>query len=290
MAIVASSAFGALSLVCQAHADVKRAEKLTWPVSLFILVIGDSGERKTTCDGFFVTAVREYQEQQAKAIKPDLERHDAEMDTWSAERNGILEAIKAAGKSGKSTDDLRASLAQPQHDKPEAPSVPRLLLGDETPENLTWRLAKQWPSAGVVIRTHQEAADGRNGDAGRRRKDSAIGAASTDVLTTRPWATPRQRSFTGKCARRQVAAAEAVAAADAERPRERDRDLGHFGAHLVYVFKYAFGLGVHDVAVFGGDQSARRAMQEARVQAILQPGQALADKGVGYAQFARGGG
>ncbi len=148
--MVASSALAALSLASQAHVDVKRAEKLSGPTSLFLLTIGDSGERKSTCDGFFVTAIREYQEQQAEAAKPEIERHQAEMDAWTAERNGILEAIKAAAKSGKSTDDLRASLAQLQHDKPEAPRVPRLLLGDETPENLAWRLARQWPSAGVI--------------------------------------------------------------------------------------------------------------------------------------------
>lgn len=148
--MVVSSALGALSLACQAHVDVKRAEKLTGPTSLFLLTIGDSGERKSTCDGFFVTAIRDYQEQQAEAMKPAIERHQAEMDAWTAERNGILEAIKAAGKSGKSTDDLRASLAQLQHAKPESPRVPRLLLGDETPENLAWRLAREWPSEGVV--------------------------------------------------------------------------------------------------------------------------------------------
>lgn len=148
--MVVSSALGALSLACQAHVDVKRAEKLTGPASLFQLTIGDSGERKSTCDGFFITAIRDYQEQQAAAMKPDIERHQADMDAWSAERNGILEAIKAAGKSGKATADLRASLEQLQHEKPEAPRVPKLLLGDETPENLAWRLAREWPSAGVI--------------------------------------------------------------------------------------------------------------------------------------------
>jgi len=148
--MVASSALGALSLACQAHIDAKRAEKLHGPVGLFLLTIANSGERKSTCDGFFVTAIRDYQEQQAEAMKPAIERHQAEMDAWTAERNGILEAIKAAAKSGKSADDLRASLAHLQHAKPESPRVPRLLLGDETPENLAWRLAREWPSAGVV--------------------------------------------------------------------------------------------------------------------------------------------
>lgn len=57
--LVASSALAALSLAIQAHADAKRAEKLTGPVSLFLLTIADSGERKSTCDGFFTKAIRE---------------------------------------------------------------------------------------------------------------------------------------------------------------------------------------------------------------------------------------
>ena len=150
LAMVVSSALGALSLACQAHVDIKRAEKLTGPASLFLLTIGDSGERKSTCDQFFMTAIRDYQTEQAEAMKPEIERHEAQLDAWTAERNGVLEKIKAVAKSGRPTDDLRATLTQIQHSKPEAPRVPTLLLGDETPENLAWRLARKWPSAGVI--------------------------------------------------------------------------------------------------------------------------------------------
>ena len=153
LAMVVSSALGALALACQAHVDVKRAERLEGPVGLFLLTLGDSGERKTTCDAFFATAIRQYQDEQAEAMKPAIERHESDIDAWNAERNGMLEAIKAAGKTpgkGKPIDELRANLAQLQHDKPEEPRVPRLLLGDETPENLAYGLAKRWPSAGVI--------------------------------------------------------------------------------------------------------------------------------------------
>ena len=148
--MVASSALAALSLATQAHLDAKRAERLQGPVGLFLLTIADSGERKSTCDGFFTSAIRQYQEEQAEAMKPALERHKADLDAWVAERDGVLSAIKDAGKKGKPTDKLRVDLAEIQRDKPEAPRVPRLLLGDETPENLAWGLAKHWPSAGVV--------------------------------------------------------------------------------------------------------------------------------------------
>jgi hypothetical protein len=153
--MVASSALAALSLAAQAHVDAKRAERLQGPVGLFLLTIADSGERKSTCDGFFVSAIRQYQEEQAEAMKPTIKEYQAAIAAWEAERDGIISAIKQAGKTakpvnGKDIKALRAELAEHQHQQPEPPRVPRLLLGDETPENLSWGLAKQWPSAGVV--------------------------------------------------------------------------------------------------------------------------------------------
>jgi putative DNA primase/helicase len=127
--MVASSALAALSLATQAHVDAKRAERLQGPVGLFLLTIADSGERKSTCDGFFTSAIRQYQEEQAEAMKPAIKEYQAAIAAWEAERDGILSAIKGAAKSGKSTENLRADLADLQRDKPEAPRVPRLLLG-----------------------------------------------------------------------------------------------------------------------------------------------------------------
>lgn len=150
IAMVASSALAALSLAAQAHIDIKRAERLHGPVGIFSMTIADSGERKSTCDGFFSSAIRKYQEEQAEAMKPAIKEYQAAIAAWEAERDGILSAIKNAGKSGKGTDKLKSDLRELEHDKPEPPRVPRLLLGDETPENLAWGLAKIWPSAGVV--------------------------------------------------------------------------------------------------------------------------------------------
>ncbi len=83
-------------------------------------------------------------------MKPAIKEYQAAIAAWEAERDGLLSAVKDAGKKGKPTDKLRADLAQLQQEKPEPPRVPRLILGDETPENLAWSLAKQWPSAGVL--------------------------------------------------------------------------------------------------------------------------------------------
>lgn len=148
--LVASAALGALSLAIQAHIDVKRAEKLDGPVSLFLLTIADSGERKSTCDAFFTKAIRQYQEEQAEAQKPDLDRYKVATDAWNARRDGLLAAIKDAVRKGEKIEELQTDLETLQSEKPKPPIVQRFLLGDETPESLAWSLGRQWPSAGVV--------------------------------------------------------------------------------------------------------------------------------------------
>jgi len=148
--LVASSALAALSLAVQAHADVKRAEKLQGPTGLFLLTVADSGERKSTCDGFFMQAIRDYEVDQAEAAKPLIKDHKANMEAWEAKRGGIKEKIRQLSKAGKTTREQEEALRDLEHDKPEPPLVPRLIYGDATPEALKWNLAKGWPSGGVV--------------------------------------------------------------------------------------------------------------------------------------------
>lgn len=148
--LVASSALAALSLAIQIHTDVKRAEKLTGPVSLFLLTIADSGERKSTCDEFFTKAIREYENAQAEAAKPLLKDHAAAIGAWEAKHSGIKEKIRHLAKNGKPTEEMDSKLRDLERDKPAPPNILRLLYTDATPEALAYGLAKHWPAGGVV--------------------------------------------------------------------------------------------------------------------------------------------
>jgi len=152
MALVGTSALSALSVALQGHADVERARKLKGPSSVNPLVIADSGERKTTVDGFFTAAIREYEDAKRKELEPEIEEHEAAIASWQAEREGYLTAIKTAAKSGKAGEVRKNKLAleEMEHIKPKPPRVPKLLRGDDTPEKLAWSLAREWPSAGVL--------------------------------------------------------------------------------------------------------------------------------------------
>ncbi len=70
VALVAASALGAVSLACQGFVDIERARTLLGPTSLFLLSIASSGERKSTCDGYFSSAIRRHEKN-----KPKRRRH-----------------------------------------------------------------------------------------------------------------------------------------------------------------------------------------------------------------------
>jgi len=148
--LVVSSALAALSLASQAHIDVKRAEKLQGPVALFLLTIADSGERKSTCDGFFIKPIRDYEAAQAEAAKPIMKDYGAAMAAWTAKCSGVTEKIRQLAKDKRPTEEMEAELRALKHEEPERPRVPRMIYGDITPEALGYQLAKSWPSAGIV--------------------------------------------------------------------------------------------------------------------------------------------
>ena len=150
LALVACSALGALSLTGQAYVDVKRAEGLTGPTSLFLLTIADSGERKSTCDKFFTEPIHDYERQQTEAAQPACADYRAALAAWESSQTGIKDDIRQRAKKGHTVETQHQELRRLEGDKPVPPRVPRLLRLDETPENLAWVLAREWPAAGVM--------------------------------------------------------------------------------------------------------------------------------------------
>ena len=150
VALVASCALAAVSLAVQGHVDVKRDNRLIGPTSLFLLTIADSGERKSTCDGYFTTVISDYEKEQAEKAKPLVDDFQADMDAWTAERNGLLDQIRQSSKGGRPISETKEKLRELEGKKPNRPRIPRMIRGDETPESLSWELKKIWPSGGIL--------------------------------------------------------------------------------------------------------------------------------------------
>lgn len=150
VALVAATAISALSVAAQAHCDVERAKKLSGPSSLFMLSIADSGERKSSCDEHFTTPIREYEAKEAERVKPLMKEYEAARAAWEAKRSGLLESIKRQAKDGKPSGELETKLIQLHLHEPVAPRVAKLLLLDETPESLAWKLSERYAVAGIL--------------------------------------------------------------------------------------------------------------------------------------------
>jgi putative DNA primase/helicase len=149
-AMIATSAIAALSLTIQAHVDIERAQGLHSPVGLFLMTIADSGERKSSIDGYFTKAIRDYETVQAEEAKPLMKDYTANLSAWEAKYSGIKDKIRLVAKDNKPTVNLENDLRNLIHEKPVPPIFPRLTYADATPESLAIALAQKWPSAGVV--------------------------------------------------------------------------------------------------------------------------------------------
>ena len=148
--LVACSALASLSLAIQAYTDIERANKLSGPTGLFLLTIADSGERKSTCDAFFMKAIQDYDASQIKKMQPELRDYVAKMTVWSAKHDGMKSKIKEMAKKGGDSQVQEEALRDLEDEKPEKPRIPKLFYADTTPEALKWSLGKDWPSGGII--------------------------------------------------------------------------------------------------------------------------------------------
>lgn len=148
--LVAASALTALSIAGQQIADVRRDNELCGPVSLYLLTVAESGERKSSVDGHFMRPIRERERERREAATADLTNHAAQMAAWEASREAAAGKIKSAAAADKGLDGLTADLANIESGKPSPPRIARWLYGDVTSEKLTRNLAANWPAAAIV--------------------------------------------------------------------------------------------------------------------------------------------
>ncbi|GAB4273895.1 MAG: hypothetical protein Kow0029_13850 [Candidatus Rifleibacteriota bacterium] len=146
-AMVAASALSALSLACQSKIDVARNDNLTGSVSLYSLVIAESGDRKSSADKAFVDAIRNYQNEIAERNKPLLQEYHSDYAAWQAERDGCLRAIKQAAGTDK-IDKFKEALKEIDSDEPKRPHNPQYIYQNFSIEGLRKGLS-EWPSAGI---------------------------------------------------------------------------------------------------------------------------------------------
>ena len=147
--LIACSALANVSLACQTLANVARDRMLVSPVSLYFLVVANSGERKSAADYAFSQAIREWQLQTRNKLDPEVKVAQTVHHAWKVEREGLLSQIRRSALIGENTEILRQMLIELVANEPDVPLLPVLFFEDATQEALASHIAHGWPSASL---------------------------------------------------------------------------------------------------------------------------------------------
>lgn len=145
IAIPAQSALAVASLTVQGFANVETLGGLR-PVSLFLLTIARSGERKSACDAPLLAALRDHELEQAITQRHSMESWRNEQSLWKGERDRIL--LEAKKGKGEKRTAAQADL-QALGPEPEAPPSADRTVTEPTFEGLTKLFATGQPSLGL---------------------------------------------------------------------------------------------------------------------------------------------
>lgn len=147
--LVASSVLAALSHASQHAISVKRGGIVS-PVSLFVAVIADSGERKSTVDRLVMRANRLHQGRLEDSPAHNAKNYEAFLAIWEVQRKGILARIKQAVRKGEDTECYQEELVEHLGGKPAPSNPPHVIYTDTNIEALLEGLHQSWPSALLI--------------------------------------------------------------------------------------------------------------------------------------------
>ncbi|HCF3807599.1 TPA: DUF3987 domain-containing protein [Pseudomonas aeruginosa] len=130
--LVLSSALTVLSLLCQPLIDVKRPGDMIGPISLLIILIANSGERKTTVESIFLACIREYIKQAFSQHKKELLAWEFRMEAWESRKRRLIKDMTKSAPSTTEYLSLENELLIHQERKPERPRAFKPIYEDAT--------------------------------------------------------------------------------------------------------------------------------------------------------------
>jgi hypothetical protein len=137
-----SSVLASVALAAQSVGSIVLRSGAVVPLSLFLLAIAESTERKSSVDGIAMAPVRGYERELAEIYAKLKPQYGIDNATWTAQRGHIL--------SNKKIDrETQTGLLKQLGAAPVAPKRPRLTVSTASPEALvkTFEIAR--PALGV---------------------------------------------------------------------------------------------------------------------------------------------
>lgn len=150
IALIFASILGAISLACQSQILVMRPGGLLGPVSLFLITIADSGERKSTVDRLIMKILLTLDKYFGEVYWLDFADYEQALAIHTAEKKALMSRLYSERKRGLDTSESKARLMALSESEPTKPVRKRLILTDVTPASLKKTLSAPGASCGIM--------------------------------------------------------------------------------------------------------------------------------------------
>ncbi|HCR96867.1 MAG: YfjI family protein [Halomonas sp.] len=146
------SVLAAAALAIQGTTDVQRGPIGDGPVSLMLMTIAESGDRKSSIDRLALSPIRAWEAERREALPNLLADYRAAIEAWQLRRESVVNGAKPKSKEPMNHDQqmrLRDQLLMLDAEKPEPPPRPNITFEEPTAEG-SWRHFHEGePSAGL---------------------------------------------------------------------------------------------------------------------------------------------
>lgn len=150
-ALVGMSFIHCLTMACQGLIDVKLPTGQIKAVSQNMLIIAESGERKTTVYSLVLKPFHDADNEAIVMYRSSLEKFKIDDEQWKATSKGITRAISKAISNGESTTVLRELLSELAELKPKKPRLRYFLRQDITDKAIMEALQGDGESIAISI-------------------------------------------------------------------------------------------------------------------------------------------
>ncbi len=144
MALAGQSALAVASLAVQCHANVETLNGST-PLSLYVLTVARSGERKSTADDLLMVGLHDYEREASRAFEADCAAHQTAFEVWKVDHDLAIGGLK---KKGADRTAAQADL-EALGPEPTPPLKPFLTATEPTLEGLHKLYAVGQPGLGI---------------------------------------------------------------------------------------------------------------------------------------------
>lgn len=147
--LVHHSALVAIVLSVQGMVDVEKPTGGMAPVSIMSLIAALSGERKSTVDAIYLSAIRKFDDKQRRALVVAKEVFCADRDAWKIEHSELERTLRHAIRAGDGVVKAKTVLRDHRRLEPQFPKLTRVLYQYSTLPALLKGLSDS-PCAGLV--------------------------------------------------------------------------------------------------------------------------------------------